>query len=120
MWFSNILFNKLGLLGLYNIKLKNNMPITIPVLLAILVLILIKITMSKRHKGKLNTKIKCPHCGELKKVYTKTVIFSKGISGGKATGAILTGGISLLVTGLSRKEELTQATCENCSSTWCY
>jgi hypothetical protein len=43
-----------------------------------------------------------------------------GISGGKATGAILTGGLSLLATGLSRKERLTEAHCDNCGSTWTF
>jgi len=42
----------------------------------------------------------------------------KGVSGAKATGAILTLGWSLLATGLSRKEEITQAHCENCQATW--
>jgi hypothetical protein len=42
----------------------------------------------------------------------------KGISGGKVMGGLLTGGISLLATGLSRKEQATQAHCDNCKSTW--
>ena len=42
----------------------------------------------------------------------------KGISGAKATGAVLTLGWSLLATGLSRKEQATQAHCSNCGSTW--
>ena len=41
-----------------------------------------------------------------------------GISGAKATGALLTGGLSLLFTGLSREEEFTQAHCLTCNSTW--
>ncbi len=48
----------------------------------------------------------------------KAVKNKKGISGGKATGAILTGGVSLLATGLSRKEAATAATCGNCKSGW--
>jgi hypothetical protein len=40
-----------------------------------------------------------------------------GVSGGKATGAILTLGTSLLAKGLSRKEEVTEAHCCNCDST---
>lgn len=44
---------------------------------------------------------------------------SKGISGAKATGAVLTVGISVLATGLSRKKDrVTVATCSNCQSTW--
>jgi hypothetical protein len=42
----------------------------------------------------------------------------KGISGGKAVGALLTGGLSILATGLSRKEKSTQAHCDNCGATW--
>jgi hypothetical protein len=43
-----------------------------------------------------------------------------GISGGKATGAILTGGLSLLATGLSRKHAATEANCGNCGSRWTF
>ena len=46
------------------------------------------------------------------------IVKKVGISGGKATAALLTAGISTLATGLSRKEKLTQAHCENCDSTW--
>ena len=35
----------------------------------------------------------------------------RGISGAKATGAVLTGGVSVLATGLSRNERTTQAHC---------
>jgi hypothetical protein len=42
----------------------------------------------------------------------------KGISGGKATGALLTGGVSILASGLSRKEKVTEARCANCRQTW--
>jgi hypothetical protein len=60
----------------------------------------------------------CPHCQTKGHVRTKRIAQKKGISGGKATGAILTGGISLLATGLSRTELATQAHCDNCESTW--
>lgn len=66
----------------------------------------------------LNSKMICPHCQEKGTVKTEKVTQKKGISGGKATGALLTGGISLLATGLSRKEDVTKAHCVNCSSTW--
>jgi hypothetical protein len=42
----------------------------------------------------------------------------KGISGGKATAAVLTAGISILGTGLSRKEKVSEAHCNNCNVTW--
>lgn len=60
----------------------------------------------------------CPHCQTKGQVRTKKITQKKGVSGGKATGAILTGGISLLATGLSRTEVATQAHCDNCSGTW--
>lgn len=60
----------------------------------------------------------CPHCQTKGKVLTKAVLKKSGISGAKATGAILTGGVSLLATGLSKKDSLTQAHCVNCNSTW--
>jgi len=33
-------------------------------------------------------------------------------------GGLLTGGLILLGTGLSRKQNLTQSHCDNCYSTW--
>jgi len=60
----------------------------------------------------------CPHCQTKGAVRTMRVRRKRGISGGKATGALLTGGLSLLATGLSRKETLTQAHCDTCNSTW--
>jgi hypothetical protein len=49
---------------------------------------------------------------------TKRLKAKKGISGAKATGALLTGGLSILATGLSRKEWVTDAKCKNCKSRW--
>lgn len=68
--------------------------------------------------GSPNPAFLCPHCQERGKVHTKSVTKKAGISGGKATGAILTGGVSLLATGLSRKESNTEAHCRNCKVTW--
>lgn len=72
---------------------------------------------TKEH-GPLSAQMICPHCQSGGKVHTKPITNKKGVSGGKATGALLTGGISLLATGLSRKEISTQAFCENCQSKW--
>ena len=69
-------------------------------------------------KGPLNSQLICPHCQQKGGVHTKSIQAKKGISGGKATGAVLTGGVSLLATGLSRKEQSTEAFCSNCKSTW--
>lgn len=60
----------------------------------------------------------CPHCQVKGQVLSKAISKKAGISGGKATGALLTGGVSLLAKGLSRKDKLTEAHCKNCSSTW--
>jgi RecJ-like exonuclease len=70
--------------------------------------------------GPLNGQIICQQCQTKGHVHTKTVEQKSGISGGKATGAILTGGISLLATGLSRKNTVTQAHCANCKSSWVF
>ena len=68
--------------------------------------------------GPINLAIICPHCSQKGKVHTKSDSRKAGVGGGKATGAILTGGVSLLATGLSRKEKGTQAYCGNCKSAW--
>lgn len=68
--------------------------------------------------GQLNPELLCQHCGTKGHVRTQTVSRKKGVSGGKATAAVLTGGVSLLATGLSRKEKETEAHCTNCRSTW--
>jgi hypothetical protein len=54
--------------------------------------------------GPVNPAMICPHCGVRGNVRTKFVDRKKGVSGGKATAAVLTGGVSMLATGLSRKE----------------
>lgn len=65
-----------------------------------------------------NSQLVCPLCMKSGNVYTKLVKRKKGLSGGKATAAILTGGISMLGTGLSRKEKQTECYCKNCRSTF--
>ena len=62
--------------------------------------------------------IRCPHCGHVGCV-TKTLVQRKqGVSGGKATGALLTAGFSLALTGLSRKQQMSHMTCSNCRMEW--
>lgn len=68
--------------------------------------------------GAINEHMICPHCQNKGRVLTKQTLQKKGVSGAKATGAILTGGVSLVATGLSRKEASTQAHCVVCNSTW--
>ena len=60
----------------------------------------------------------CPHCQTKGSVTVKRVRIKGGVSGGKATGALLTGGLSLLATGLSRKQDVTEASCSNCGAVW--
>ena len=60
----------------------------------------------------------CPHCQTRGKVTTKKVKAKRGVSGGKATAAVLTVGVSILATGLSRKEKLTEAKCGSCGAVW--
>lgn len=68
--------------------------------------------------GRINSAMICPHCQTKGSVRTKQITWKAGVSGGKATAAILTGGLSLIVVGLSRKEQHMQAHCENCYATW--
>ena len=68
--------------------------------------------------GKVNDSMICPHCQSRGVVRTHSVERKKGVSGSKATAALFTAGISLLATGLSRKENETQAHCCRCNNTW--
>jgi hypothetical protein len=62
--------------------------------------------------------IVCPHCQTQGAVTTRSVKLKKGVSGAKATGAVLTLGWSMLATGLSRKEQATELRCGNCRMRW--
>ena len=79
---------------------------------------------AEQHKmttyGTINPQMICPHCQTKGSVRTKPVTKKTGISGGKATAALLTAGVSVLATGLSRKEGMTQAHCESCNCTWTF
>jgi hypothetical protein len=70
--------------------------------------------------GYVNIPMICPHCHTKASVRTKPITQKKGVSGGKATAAVVTGGLSILAVGLSRKETFTQAHCDNCNSTWLF
>jgi hypothetical protein len=63
-------------------------------------------------------RIVCPHCATAGQVTVRLAVRKKGVSGGKATGALLTGGASMLLTGLSRKEPARELHCGNCGMTW--
>lgn len=68
--------------------------------------------------GSLHAEVICPHCQTKGNVHYKHLDRKKGISGGKATAALLTSGVSMLATGLSRKEQHIQAHCVKCNTTW--
>jgi hypothetical protein len=68
--------------------------------------------------GVIKDKMLCPHCQERGCVHVKEVKRKMGVSGGKATAALLTAGLSLWVAGLSRKEKISEAYCGNCETTW--
>lgn len=68
----------------------------------------------------MSSKIVCPHCGMVGMVKTKRVKKKQGISGGKVVGAVVTLGWSMLATGLSQKNMVTEAHCKNCKSKWAF
>ena len=93
------------------------------ILIVVVVTLALKINQTPEQRaeelyGSINHAMVCPHCQERGNIRTKSTEQKKGLSGGKTTAAVLTGGISLLATGLSRKEKLTQAHCANCNNTW--
>jgi uncharacterized OB-fold protein len=67
-----------------------------------------------------NPHMVCPHCQTKGNVNTQQTKMKQGISGGKATGALLTFGTSMLVTGLSRKQKVTKARCGTCGAEWVF
>jgi hypothetical protein len=60
----------------------------------------------------------CPHCQVQGGVRTLRGKGKKGISGGKATAAVLTMGLPIGAAGLSRKQIMTRAKCTNYGVTW--
>lgn len=72
----------------------------------------------KQEERERQLKIVCPHCHESGFVTAERVKLKKGISGGKATGALITAGWSVLFTGLSREEDARKLTCSNCGTEW--
>jgi hypothetical protein len=75
-----------------------------------------KLEAKERQVG--NKQIVCPHCQTKGTVKTEPTRVKQGISGGKATAGLLTGGLSILATGLSQKHEVLKATCHNCKTVW--
>lgn len=67
-----------------------------------------------------NASMICPHCQHKGNVFTERTKMKQGVSGGKATGALLTAGVSLLAVGLSRKQKVTKAKCKTCGNEWVF
>ena len=59
-------------------------------------------------------RLHCRHCNTSGYCTVDTTRVKQGISGGKATAAILTGGFSLLLTGLAKKNEVQIVSCSHC------
>ncbi len=74
----------------------------------------------EKQYGEVNAAMVCPHCQTKGKVETKHITQKKGISESKAAAAVVTGGLSVLAVGLSRKEGATQAHCGSCGNTWSF
>ncbi len=65
-----------------------------------------------------NPHMVCKFCNSRGTVKVRDVRRKQGISGGKATGALFTAGISMLATGLSRKQRMKRLTCSKCGMEW--
>jgi len=68
--------------------------------------------------GEVNRNLACPYCQTKGMILVKPMKIKSGISGAKAGGGLMTGGISLLITGISSKKSANQAHCKKCSTTW--
>jgi hypothetical protein len=60
----------------------------------------------------------CPYCQNRGGVTWHQVKRKQGISGAKATGAVLTGGLSVVATGLSKKGFVRACSCAICGMKW--
>ena len=72
----------------------------------------------KNKYGPINGMLVCPHCGVKGKIHVKPTTQKRGIDGGKATAAVFTCGLSMLLTGLSRMEKANKLYCESCEMMW--
>src|SRR5436190_525332 len=66
--------------------------------------------------GAISPMLICPHCQTKGLVRRRQITRKVGVSGAKATAAVLTLGTSLFVAGLSRKAAMTRAHCDACGS----
>ena len=74
----------------------------------------------ERDFGSINPMMVCPHCQTKGKIHAKQIEKKHGISGTKAGAAVVTGGLSILVAGLSNKDKVTVAHCDECQNSWAF
>jgi len=60
----------------------------------------------------------CQYCNGIGTVVVQQVKRKKGVSPGKIAGAVVTGGISLVGTGVAKKVWMNQLTCTACQMKW--
>lgn len=72
----------------------------------------------RRRPGRSSRAMICPHCHVKGTVRIRNTRRNMGVHGGKLSAALLTGGASILVTGLSRKENAVKARCIRCGEQW--
>lgn len=65
-----------------------------------------------------NPAVICPHCQTRGQVIIRRVKSRRGVSGTKLGAALLTGGMSILVAGMSRREWVNLARCGHCQVKW--
>jgi hypothetical protein len=66
----------------------------------------------------LSPHVMCPHCQTKGQMLLERAAVKQGISGAKMTGALLTGGASILATALYGTQWVQKATCLNCQTAW--
>ena len=75
--------------------------------------------LPKRKQGYMSKPaIVCVHCQSAGHIQVKQAKVKDGVSGGKLTAALLTGGITMLATGLSQTKNRTTMFCGKCSMEW--
>lgn len=76
------------------------------------------VARKRAEKAARDAQLVCPHCQVRGRVVSRPLRVKRGVSGGKAAGAVFTMGASMLATGLSRKQWVTRMRCGNCGAGW--
>lgn len=74
-------------------------------------------TPEQRHAFR-DLQIVCPHCQTKGGVHTQHVSKRQRLSLGKTAGAVMTLGASTPITGLSKRQGMTEMSCANCGVKW--